>query len=73
MALAITCWIRDTVLQENTRDLQFKRATLNAMIVSNTKLNTTIPGMTGYKSVESSDRIQEAKKLYEDFGWIIKG
>jgi len=73
MALAITCWIRDTVLQENTRDLQFKRATLNAMIVSSTKLNTTIPGMTGYKSVESNDRIQEAKNLYEDFGWIIKG
>jgi len=73
MSLAITCWIRDTVLQENTRDLKYKRAFLNSMIVSNTKLNTTIPGMTGYKTVENSDRIQEAKQLYEDFGWIIKG
>jgi hypothetical protein len=73
MSLAITCWIRDTVLQENTRDLQYKRAFLNSMIVSNTKLNTTIPGMTGYKSIEKSDRIQEAKKAYDDYGWIIKG
>jgi hypothetical protein len=43
------------------------------MVVSNTKLNTTIPGMQGYKSVETSDKINQAKKIYEDFGWIIKG
>lgn len=73
MSLAITCWIRDTVLQENTRELQYKRAFLNSMIVTSTKLNTTIPGMNGYKTIESSDKISEAKKLYDEFGWIIKG
>lgn len=73
IALAITCWIRDTVLQENTRNLQYRRAALNAMVVTNTKLNTNIPGMTGYKNNQSSGRMDEAKQLYEDFGWIIKG
>jgi hypothetical protein len=29
--------------------------------------------MQGYKSVETSDKINQAKKIYEDFGWIIKG
>jgi hypothetical protein len=73
MSLAITCWIRDTVLQENTRDLQYKRAFLNSMVISSTKLNTTIPGMTGYKRNETSDRINEAKQMYNEFGWIVKG
>ena len=61
MALAITCWIRDTVLQENTRDLQYKRAFLNSMIVTNTRINTTIPGMEGYKREEVHDKINQAK------------
>ena len=59
MSLAIaTCWVRDTVLQENVRDLQYRRAVLNSMVVSNTKLNTTIPGMEGYKKVENFDKMK---------------
>ena len=73
MSLSIACWVRDTVLEENTRDLQYKRAFLNSMISSNTKLNTTIPGMEGYKKVESFDRIRAAENTYKEFGWLIKG
>ena len=73
MSLAIGCWVRDTVLQENTRDLQYKRAFLNSMVVANTKLNTTIPGMEGYKRTEVYDNMNQAKELYKEFGWIIKG
>jgi hypothetical protein len=73
MSLAITCWVVETVLQENKRELQYKRAALNSMIKVNTKINTTIPGMQGYKSNESYDKMNEAKKMYNDFGWIIKG
>ena len=43
------------------------------MIISNTKLNTTIPGQQGYKKVESFDKMNAAKKNYEKYGWIIKG
>ena len=73
MSLAIGCWVRDTVLQECTRDLQYKRAFLNSMVVANTKLNTTIPGMEGYKKAEVYDNMNRAKELYKEFGWIIKG
>jgi hypothetical protein len=41
--------------------------------MTSTKLNTTIPGQIGYKSNESVDKMSNAKKLYSDFGWIIKG
>ena len=73
MSLSIACWIRDTVLEESERDLQYKRAFLNSMMVSNTKLNTTIPGMQGYKKSETFDKINEAKENYKNFGWLIKG
>jgi len=73
MSLAITCWVRDTVLEESTKDLKYKRAFLNSMVVANTKFNTTIPGMIGYKKEENFDKMNEAKKMYNDFGWIIKG
>ena len=43
------------------------------MMVSNTKLNTTIPGMQGYKKSETFDKINEAKENYKNFGWLIKG
>jgi hypothetical protein len=33
------------------------------MITSNTKLNTTIPGMNGYKSEESFDKMKSKRKL----------
>ncbi len=73
MSLAIACWVRDTVLQENAKELQYKRTFLNSMIVSNTKLNTTIPGMEGYKRNEVYDNISKAQQTYKEFGWIIKG
>ena len=73
MSLSIACWVRDTVLEENTRDLEYKRAFLNSMIISSTKLNTTIPGMQGYKKQEAYDKINEAKENYKNFGWLIKG
>ena len=43
------------------------------MIITNTKINTTIPGMEGYKSVENSDKIKKAQSMYDKFGWILKG
>ena len=73
MSMAIATWIRDTVLAENTRDLGYKRAFLNSIVTTNTKLNTTIPGMYGYKKNENFDRMNAAKELYDEFGWIMKG
>jgi hypothetical protein len=73
MSLAIGCWIRSTVMQENLKDVNYKKASLNSMIFTRTTMNTTIPGMIGYKKEQSSAKITEAKKNYENYGWIIKG
>ena len=36
MALAIGCWVRDTALQANARDLNYQRAFVDAIITSKT-------------------------------------
>ena len=73
ISLAIACWIRSTVLQENQKNINYKKTFLNSMIFTTTKINTTIPGMIGYKKEENFDKLQEATDLYNEYGWILKG
>ena len=72
MALAIGCWVRDTALQVNARDLNYQRAFVDAIITSKTTFNTRISGQHGYKKDNVFDKMDEAKQMYEKFNWIIK-
>ena len=69
MALAIGCWVRDTALQENTRNMEYSKVFLNSMFVNKTEMNTAIPGQKGYKEVAKSDSIKQQR----EFIWLIKG
>ena len=69
MAAAIGCWVRDIAFSVNHREIEYKKAFLNSMISTNTKINTSIPGMQGYKKIED----HENRKKYEDFLWLLKG
>jgi hypothetical protein len=74
MACAIGCWVRDTALVINQKDLEYKKASLNAMIMSNTKLNTTIPGQHGYDRDASLEKtFKGTDGRIHDFGWLLKG
>ena len=70
MAASIGCWVRDTAIIENQRDVQYKKAFLGAMISSNTVLDTRVPGQ--HKRSTSDKLIDERKKMKE-FAWILKG
>jgi hypothetical protein len=72
MALAIGCWVRDTALQVNARDLNYQKAFVNAIYTSKTTMNTQIKGQDGYKRDELFDKMSEAEKVYEQYKWIIK-
>ena len=69
MAFAIGCWVRDTALETNQRDVQYTKAFLSTMTRTNSELNTTIPGQQGYKTVARSDNIREQQQ----YNWILKG
>ena len=74
MALAIACWVRDTALTVNKREIEYKKACLNSIVQVNTKVNTTIPGMEGYKKKEAlDDKMFKAREDYKKYSWLIKG
>jgi len=72
MSLAIGCWVRDTALQVNKRDVEFKKAMLNSMYKSDSIMNTAIKGMNGY-SQSHNEKYKEEIQLTKDFMWIYKG
>tara|TARA_R110000824_G_scaffold80365_5_gene202152 strand:+ start:3961 stop:5544 length:1584 start_codon:yes stop_codon:yes gene_type:complete len=72
MALAIACWVHDTALQVNARDLNYQKAFINAIVTTKTVMNTQIKGQHGYKGENIMDKMSEAEKMYEQYKWIIK-
>ena len=73
MSLAIGCWVRDTALTVNQKEIEYKKACLNSMVAVNTRLNTTIPGMEGYRRNETNEEMFKAKEEYKQYSWLLKG
>ena len=74
MSLAIACWVRDTALIVNKREIEFKKACLNSMVKVNTKLNTTLPGMEGYNKKEALDeKMFREVDINKKYSWLYKG
>jgi len=69
LSFAIACWVKDTALTANRRAMEYNKAFLDAMTTSKTTINTTIPGMNGYKEVKKNVKISEQ----QEFSWLYKG
>jgi hypothetical protein len=75
MSLAIACWVRDTALAVNSRNIEYKKAFLNSMVYSNTSMRTQIKGQKGYTPGGQFDKInnQEEIQRMKEFSWLYKG
>jgi len=73
MAFAIGCWVKDTAFAEAQRDVQYQKAILNSMKKSDSIMNTTIPGMQGYRPTNSSEKAKTEAEKNKDFMWLFKG
>jgi len=73
ISLAIACWVRDTALTVNQRDIQYKRAMVDAMKLNSKKIQTTIAGMEGHRQGFWNDNAKKEMQQQKDFLWIIKG
>ena len=73
MACAIGCWVRDTALVENKKNIEYNKAFLATMVSTKTKLNTRIKGMQGYEGNSVFEKKQRHGKTYEQFPWLFKG
>ena len=73
MSLAIACWVRDTALVSNQRDLEYKKAMMNSMTTTRKTLNTKISGMVGYEGTKYQNEVNQAQELMKSFPGLFKG
>jgi len=73
MSFAIGCWVRDTVLVENQRLVEYNKNALSAISTSTRTMSTTIPGMIGHNKNSSGTVSPEVKRFNEQYAAIIKG
>lgn len=72
MAIAIGCWVKDTALQVNKREVEYKKAMISSMYKSDSIMNTAIKGMQGYKE-SIKEKQQDFKEQLTQYSWIYKG
>ena len=73
MALAIGCWVRDTALEVNKKDLEYSKVMLNSLKSSKSTMNTKISGMIGYSTGPIKQETIEAREEQKEFLWLLKG
>ena len=69
MSLAIACWVRDTALTENERDMAYKKAMLGGVFKSTTTMNTQIKGQKFYNETFNEKHKEEIKRQKNFFGF----
>ena len=73
MSFAIGCWVRDTVIIESQRNVEYSKSFLSSISTTKTAISTTIPGMTNHKMSKESSRAEEAKEFNRTYIGLIKG
>ena len=73
IAAAIGCWVRDTALTSNQRDIDYAKAFIGSITKSTNQLDTRIKGMTGNRKLTMQDSVNKQNKAYQDFPWLFKG
>jgi hypothetical protein len=73
IAASIACWVRDTALTVNKREVDYKKALLSSISVSTNTLNTKIPGQAGYQAPKAKKTYTDSSGQVQDLTWIIKG
>ncbi len=73
MACAIGCWIRDTALANNQKNMDYNKAFLSAMTKTGSQLDTRINGMIGVTNMKLADAARKHASTHETYPWLFKG
>jgi hypothetical protein len=71
MSLAIACWIRDTSIIQNTRNVESTKAMLNIMGTNQKTLNPDVSSMIYFGN--NNHKLKQAAQDYLTNLWVIKG
>ena len=73
MSFAIGCWVRDTVIVESQKNMEYDKQMISSISTSKTGISTTISGMQGHRMTKESNRVGEALSFNEQYIALIKG
>jgi len=73
MSFAIGCWVRDTVIVESQKNVEYNKSFLSSISVATTNISTTIPGMQGHKMTKENRRTEEGESFNDKYIALIKG
>jgi hypothetical protein len=73
MACAVGCWVRDTALTANQRDIEYSKAFIGAITKTSNELDTRINGMIGTKNLKMQDTFNKHQDATTQFPWLFKG
>jgi hypothetical protein len=73
ISFAIGCWVRDTVIVESQRGIEYSKQFLSSISTSHTTLSTTIPGQRGHKITKETQQGTAAAMYNEQYLALIKG
>ena len=74
IACAIGCWVRDTALTVNKREVEYKKAMISGIMKDSKTFHTQIEGQRGFKPPKKPNNsfVGNDGKRY-DLSWISKG
>jgi hypothetical protein len=73
MSFAIGCWVRDTVIIESQKNIEYSKSCVTAMSTTKTSISTTIAGMSGHKVTKETQRTIEGNEFNKQYIGLIKG
>jgi len=73
ISFAIGCWVRDTVIVESQKSIEYSKQFISSISISQTNLSTTIPGMQGHQMTKENHRTEEAQEFTRQYIALIKG
>jgi hypothetical protein len=71
MSLAISCWVKDTALTVNVREIEYKKAMVNSMVSTNSVFVTSIPGMKGHNMKGFKQETWDRALQQKQHSWIL--
>jgi len=73
MSFAIGCWVRDTVIVESQKNVEYSKSFLSAISTAKTTISTTISGMQGHKVTKETERAKQAMEQNYQYIGLLKG
>ena len=73
MACAIGCWVRDTALTVNKKDMEYNKAFIGAITKTSNEIDTRIKGMIGTRDLKFKEDMNKHQKTLQQYPWLYKG